>query len=152
MRRSAITSICAAALAAGAAQAGAPEARNPVHCSIAFQVTYEIAKEGLGADATLSRELHGRLVWQALAAARFPKNDDSGAEADALRERLAADSEGVMALTEACMKRQDANPDFREARIEKQVRDGFPDEPLSTRASLAQLKGVYRRAASDMGE
>jgi hypothetical protein len=145
MRRLALSVLCAAALAASAG-ARTPEARNPVHCSIAFQVTYEIAKEGLGADSVLSRELHGRLVWQALAAARFPKNDDSETEADALRTQFADDSDAVLALTEACMKRQDANPDFREARIEKQVRDGFPDQPLSTRASLAQLKGVYSRA------
>lgn len=143
MRRLILSGFCAAALAASAG-ARAPEARNPVHCSIAFQMTYEIAKEGLGADSALSRELHGRLVWQALAAARFPKNDDS--ETEALRKQFAEDADAVLALTEACMRRQDANPDFREARIEKQVRDGFPDKPLGTRASLTQLKGVYRRA------
>jgi hypothetical protein len=142
MLRLALFGLCAVALAVGAS-ARTPESRNPVHCSIAFQVTYEIAKEGLGADATLARELHGRLVWQALAAARFPKNDDAQSEADALRKQFAADPDGVLDLTEACMKRQDANPDFREARIEKQVRDGFPNEPLSTRASLALLKRVY---------
>jgi len=148
MRRSVIFGICAAALAAGAARAGSPEARNPVHCSIAFQVTYEIAKEGLGPDSALSRELHGRLVWQALAAARFPRTDQSAADAETLRAQFAAgDSDEVLALTEACMKRQDAHPDFREARIEKQARDGFPKEPLSRRASLEQLKGVYERAA-----
>jgi hypothetical protein len=133
-------------VAASAAQAGTPEARNPIHCSIAFQVAYEIAKDGLGADAVLSRELHGRLVWQALAAARFPKGDNAEAEAEAMRRQFLADADAVLGLAEACMKRQDATPDFREARFEKQVRDGFPDRPLDRRATLAQLKVVYQGA------
>ena len=148
MRHVAFKGLFAAAIAAGgAAQAAAPEARNPFHCSIAFQVSYELAKAAQGADSLLSRDLHSRMVWQAFAAAKFPKAGDPQAEADALRRVFTADPEAGMAMAAACMRRQDAHPSFREARLEKQVRDGFPLEPLSTRASLEQLKGVFQRSS-----
>ena len=141
MRYGSMIGLCAAALMAGAAaEARTPEARNPFHCSIALQISYELAKEARGADSAIARELHTRLVWQALAAARFPKAPDADAQAAALRTQFLSDSETGVALAEACMRRQDAHPSFREARLEKQLSDGVPQEPLSIRASVDELK------------
>lgn len=149
MRHAAVIGLCAtASMAVGAAQAGAPEARNPFHCSIAFQVSYDLVKAAQGADSELARELHGRLVWQAFAAARFPKAADSEAEAGALARQFSEDSDAGLAMAEACMRRQDAHPEFREARLEKQLREGSEREPLSMRASLDGLKSVYLSAAT----
>ena len=105
------------ALTLGATAAGAAEleARNPFHCSLAMQVSYDRAKDLRGAEDALTKELHGSLVYQAFAAARFPKSLDSDQRADAIRAQLAADSEPALALTEACMMRQDATPRFRQA-------------------------------------
>ena len=134
--------IAAALAGTGAAQAASPEARNPFHCSIAIEASYDLANQRLGAEHALTQELHTRFVWQAFASAAFPKRLDSDSEAEALRQQFAADSDGAIALAEACMKRQDAHPKFRAARLEKQVRDGFPKEPVSVRASLEGLKGL----------
>ena len=139
------TLFIAATVAASATQA-APEARNPFHCSIAIEASYELAKAKLGAEAALTRELHTRFVWQAFAAAAFPKPFDSELEADGLRQQFEQDSQSAVALAEACMKRQDAHPKFRAARLEKQVRDGLPKEPVSARASIEGLKALHAPA------
>ena len=133
------------ALTLGATAAGAAEleARNPFHCSLAMQVSYDRAKDLRGAEDALTKELHGRLVYQAFAAARFPKSLDSDQRADAIRAQLAADSETALALTEACMMRQDATPRFRQARLEKQIEDNFAQPPVTVHASLAELKGLF---------
>ena len=128
--------------AAGAAEL---EARNPFHCSLAMQVSYELVKEARGAQDPLTQDLHGRLVYQAFAAARFPKALDSDQEAAAISAELAADGEAAFALTEACMIRQDATPRFRQVRLDKQIADNFSQEPISVQASLAELKDVYTK-------
>ena len=134
------TALSLVATAAGAAEL---EARNPFHCSLAMQISYERAKEVRGADDALTKELHGRLVYQAFAAARFPKSLDSDQQADAIRGQLAGDGEAAFALTEACMMRQDATPRFRQARLEKQIADNFAKPPATAHASLAELKGLF---------
>lgn len=134
------TALSLVATAAGAAEL---EARNPFHCSLAMQISYERAKEVRGADDPLTKELHGRLVYQAFAAARFPKSLDSDQQADAIRAQLAGDGEAAFALTEACMMRQDATPRFRQARLEKQIEDNFAKPPATAHASLAELKGLF---------
>ena len=133
----------ALSLAGSAAGAAELEARNPFHCSLAMQVSYELAKDARGAEDALTRELHGRLVYQAFAAARFPKALDADQEAAAISDQLASDSEAAFALTEACMLRQDATPRFRQARLEKQIAENFAQEPLAVHASLAELKGLF---------
>ena len=135
--------IVAAALAGASAAQAAPEARNPFHCSIAIEASYELAKAKLGDEDALTRELHTRFVWQAFAAAAFPKRVGSELEAGELREQFGTDSQSAVALAEACMKRQDAHPKFRAARLEKQVRDGLPKEPVSARASIDGLKALH---------
>ena len=126
--------------AAGAAEL---EARNPFHCSLAMQTSYELAKEARGAEDPLSKELHSRLVYQAFAAARFPKSLDSDEQADAIRAQLAQDRDAAFALTEACMIRQDAAPRFRQARLEKQMAENFEKPPVTAHASLAELKDLF---------
>lgn len=137
--------LCTTAALAGAtaAQAAPLEARNPFHCSIAMQVSYELAKDARGAEDPLTKELHSRLVFQAFAAARFPKALDSEEEAATLSKQLSEDAETAFALTEACMRRQDASPRFRQARLQKQV-DGLPEAPVSAHASLTELKGLFQ--------
>ena len=127
--------------AAGAAEL---EARNPFHCSLAMQVSYELAKEARGAEHPLTKELHGRLVYQAFAAARFPKSIDSDEQAAAISEQLSQDGDGAFALTEACMLRQDATPRFRQARLEKQIAENFEKAPATVHASLAELKDLFK--------
>jgi hypothetical protein len=127
--------------AAGAAEL---EARNPFHCSLAMQVSYELAKEARGAEDPLTKELHGRLVYQAFAAARFPKAIDSDQQASVITEQLSSDGETAFALTEACMLRQDAAPRFRQARLEKQIAENFEKAPVTVHASLAELKDLFK--------
>ena len=136
----------AVALGGASAAPAAPESRNPFHCSIAIEASYELAKAKLGIEDALTRELHTRFVWQAFAAAAFPKRLDSELEADGLRQQFGQDSQSAVALAEACMKRQDAHPKFRAARLEKQVRDGLPKEPVSARASIEGLKALHAPA------
>jgi hypothetical protein len=140
----------AAALAAGAAQAEerAPEARNPFHCSIALQVAHALVREAHGPEGALTRELHGRLVWQALAAARFPKTADSDEQADALRSRFSENRDEGLAMVEACMRRQDAHPRFQAARIEQQIREGEKLESANSGSALAELRDVYQPDSS----
>ena len=143
MRVVAIALGIALSVAGTGAAAAELEARNPVHCSLAMQVSYERAKEARGAEDPLTKELHGRLVYQAFAAARFPKQLDSDQQADAIRAGLAQDGEAALALTEACMIRQDATPRFRQARLEKQIADNFAQPPATAHASLAELKQLF---------
>ena len=135
------TSLALIGTAAGATEL---EARNPFHCSLAMQVSYELAKETRGAEDPLTQELHGRLVYQAFAAARFPKAIDSDAQAAAISAQLAQDGEAAFALTEACMLRQDATPRFRQARLEKQIAENFEKAPVTVHASLAELKDLFK--------
>lgn len=144
MRYASITAFCAAALIATAASARIPEARNPFHCGIALQVAYDLVRKAHGPDSALAGELQGRIVWQSFAAARFPKALDSEVEGDALRRTFIADPQATVAMAEACMIRQDAHPQFREARLEKQLREGLTMEPASERASIEALKGLLR--------
>ncbi len=146
MMRVVTFALCTAAAALGASSAGAAplEARNPFHCSVAIQVSYELAKSGRGAEDPLTRELHSRLVYQAFAAARFPKALDSAEEAGVMSKQLAEDPDAAFALTEACIRRQDASPKFREARLQKQVADGLPQAEVTAHASLAELKGLFQ--------
>lgn len=147
MRHLAIFGCAAALLAAAGAPAQTPEARNPIHCSIAFQVSYDLVEAAQGRDGALAKELHGRLVWQAFAAARFPKAIDADAEAEALRKQFTDDPEAGVAMTQACMMRQDAHPLFQAAQLERQLREGVADEPPSLHASLAELKDVFEASA-----
>lgn len=130
-------------LVGNAAAAAELEARNPFHCSLAMQVSYERAKHALGAEDPLTKELHGRLVYQAFAAARFPKQLNADEQAEAIRAELAADSDTALALTEACMIRQDATPRFRQARLERQIADNFAQPAATAHASLAELKELF---------
>jgi hypothetical protein len=148
MRHGLIGTACAAFLLAAPAFAGAPEARNPFHCSIALQVAYDLVEEAQGTDSELAREVHGRLVWQVFAAAHFPKALDSEAAAESLRALFAADREAGLAMAEACMIRQDAHPRFRAARLDRQIRDGFDKQQVTARATLAELRQFYRSPAS----
>jgi hypothetical protein len=143
-----VTAFAAAASLASSANAGAPEARNPFHCSIALQVAYDLVEQAQGADSELAREVHGRLVWQAFAAAHFPKATDSEGEAESLRGLFTADREAGLAMAEACMIRQDAHPRFRAARLDRQIRDGFDKQRITARATLVELKQYYRGPAS----
>jgi hypothetical protein len=138
---------CAAALAPLGAQAevGAPEARNPFHCSIALQVAHALARAAHGPEGPLTHEVHSRLVWQALAAARFPKTADADVQADALRTRFSENREEGLAMAEACMRRQDAHPGFQAARIEKQIREGINVEPANIRTVMVELIEAYRQ-------
>lgn len=142
MRHRSIWLGSAIALAGMSAQAAAQEARNPVHCSVALQVAYELVKGAYGPDSALAEDLQGRLVWQGAAAARFPTNLDADADRDALRKQFLSDRPAAVAMAEACMRRQDAHPQFREARLERQLREGFSAEPLSAHASVQELKGL----------
>ena len=142
MRCIAILSTIAVAVSATVAQA-APEARNPFHCSIALEASYERAKERLGGEDALTKDLHTRYVWQAFAAAMFPKRIDYDAEATELRAAFAADPATAMAMAEACMKRQDVHPKFQAARLEAQSRPGVSREPISASASIEGLKGLF---------
>lgn len=144
MRHEIKIGFCSLALIASAAHA-APEARNPFHCSIALQVAYEMTREAEGPDSDLSRELHGRLVWQAFAAASFPRALDSDAQGEALRRELTDDSDAGVALAEACIKRQDANPRFQASRVEEQIRRGPEARPLDAPRTIAELKDFHRR-------
>lgn len=135
----------AALLGAGTAMAAELEARNPVHCSVAMQVAYELSKDRRGAEDVLTKELHGRLVYQAFAAARFPKPLDSDAHAEAISTQLTADPETAFALTEACMLRQDATPRFRQARLEKQIAENFTQASATVHASLVDLKQLFAK-------
>ena len=143
MRAFSIALGAAVSLIGTAAGAAELEARNPFHCSLAMQVSYELAKEARGAEDALTKELHGRLVYQAFAAARFPKAIDSDQQAAAISEQLAQDGEAAFALTEACMLRQDATPRFRQARLEKQIAENFETAPVTVHASLAELKDLF---------
>lgn len=136
------TSLSLLGTAAGAAEL---EARNPFHCSLAMQTSYELAKEARGAEDPLVKDLHSRLVYQAFAAARFPKAMDSDQEAEAIRAQLAGDGDAAFALTEACMIRQDTSRRFVQARLEKQIADDFSQEPISAQASLADLKQLFAK-------
>lgn len=136
---------CGLALATSATARAAPEARNPFHCSIALQVAYEMSKEAQGADSPLSRELHGRLVWQAFAAARFPRALDSDAEGEALRKKLSDDSEAGLTMAEACIKRQDAHPRFQASRVEEQLRRSPDAIPLDAPTMIVEMKDFHRR-------
>jgi len=140
-----VTIALGAALSLLATTAGAAEleARNPFHCSLAMQLSYERAKEMRGAEDPLTKELHSRLVYQAFAAARFPKALDSDEQADAIRAELSQNGEAAFALTEACMIRQDATPRFRRARLEKQIAENFEKAPASAHASVAELKLLF---------
>ena len=145
MRVASIALFAAVTLGSSAAGAAELEARNPFHCSLAMQVSYELAKDARGEQDPLTRELHGRLVYQAFAAARFPKPLDSDQDAAAISAELAADGEAAFELTRACMIRQEATPRFREARLQKQIAENFSREPISVQASLAELKGLYAK-------
>jgi hypothetical protein len=147
MRHIVAMGICAAALAARVAhaEAGSPEARNPFHCSIALQVAHALARSAHGPEGVLTHEIHSRLVWQALAAARYPKPADAEAQADALRIRFDENREEGLALAEACMRRQDAHPGFQAARIDKQIRAGTNVEPADIRTVMAELVEAYRQ-------
>jgi hypothetical protein len=137
--------LCAAlSLIGTAAGAAELEARNPFHCSLAMQVAYDLAKQARGAEDPLSKELHGRLVYQAFAAARFPKALDADRDAASIREQLAKDGDAAFELTEACMLRQDATPRFRQARLEKQIAENFSQAPVAVHASLAELKNLFK--------
>jgi hypothetical protein len=137
--------LCAAlSLIGTAAGAAELEARNPFHCSLAMQVAYDLAKQARGAEDPLSKELHGRLVYQAFAAARFPKALDADQDAASIRAQLAQDGDAAFALTEACMLRQDATPRFRQARLEKQIAENFSQVPVAVHASLAELKQLFK--------
>jgi hypothetical protein len=153
MRHIVAIGICAAALAASGAnaEAGAPEARNPFHCSIALQVAHALARAAYGPEGPLTHEVHSRLVWQALAAARFPKTADAEAQADALRARFIENREEGLAMAEACMRRQDAHPAFQAARIEKQIRQGINVEPANIRTVMAELIDAYRQPEASAG-
>ena len=136
---------CGLALAVSGTARAAPEARNPFHCSIALQVAYELAREAQGADSALSRELHGRVVWQAFAAARFPRPLDSDAQGEALRRQLTEDREAGLSLAEACIKRQDAHPRFQASRIEEKMRRGTEASPIDTPTMIVELRDFHRR-------
>lgn len=136
---------CGLALAATGTARAAPEARNPFHCSIALQVAYEMAKEAEGADSALSKELHGRMIWQAFAAARFPKPLASDEQGEALRRQLTGDTETELALAEACIKRQDAHPRFQAARIEERMRQGPDARPIDAPTMIVELRDFHRR-------
>ena len=134
MRHQLIVGAIAAAFFAGSAQAGAPEARNPFHCSIALQVAYDLVEEAQGPDTELAQEVHGRMVWQAFAAAHFPRALDSEAEAESLRALFGGDRDAGLAMAEACMIRQDAHPRFRASRLDRQIRDGFDKQAITAKA------------------
>jgi hypothetical protein len=145
--------IFAAALAGPArAEAPAVEARNPFHCSIALQVAHALAREAFGPEGPLTQEVHSRLVWQALAAARFPKAGHAEADADALRRHFSEHREEGLAMAEACMRRQDAHPAFQAARIDKQMRAGTNVEPANIRTVMAELIDAYRRPATQAAD
>lgn len=142
MHRRLVVMVCGIAFCTGAyAQPRPLEARNPFHCGIALQVTHDLVKKAHGADSLLAEDLQDRVLWQSFAAARFPKPLGSDVEGDALRRQLIEDPQATVALAEACMIRQDAHPQFREARLEKQLRDGLPTIGESDRASIEALKG-----------
>ena len=143
MRHRSIMLMFGAALGMSAG-ASAQEARNPVHCSVALQVAYELVKTAHGPHSALAEDLQSRLVWQGYAAARFPQQLDGETERDALRQRFLDDRTTAAAMAEACIRRQDAHPQFREARLERQLQGGFSAEPISTHASIEQLKGLFQ--------
>lgn len=100
----AMLAIAAPLSACSAAKATVFDAANPLHCLIAFETYSTLAKRK--GDMNVSRGFAARAQWYAN---RVPAKTQVP---DELVEEYLALSDGGLALSTACMERQDADPSF----------------------------------------
>ena len=111
-------SIILCALAACSAVAGCSEANaeglnpsNPLHCAAQFE-SYSIIARQQG-DLAKERGFGARSQWYVNRAKSQGLDLTKAALLD-VEKRISATSDGGLALASECMKRQDADPNFRD--------------------------------------
>lgn len=110
----ACTALIALALSAcGKASASGFDPANPLHCAAQFEAYALVARRQGQEDK--ARGFGARSQWYVERARSLPPEQLTPAALDDLGNRIAAQADGGEALATACMKQQDADPDFQRA-------------------------------------